>query len=183
MPRQKSEVRSPRSEVVRRWRVPRALVACLIAATALGAKPSDGRQARTLKSYTAVEVLEIDNQRNEKGERLPPELLPAFRTDIETRIAALHQYRRVGTTEDPVVPASGPEAVMQVRVKILGYAGARNGTRVKALITGIDKESGQTVFEKQTTALPDNLLYINWGALSGALRTLAKTTANCLKKQ
>lgn len=136
-----------------------------------------GGREGVLKGFSAIELLEIDNSRNEKGQKLPDEMIPALRHEVLHAIVSLHIFHRVEDRLDDVAPGPGPERVIQLKVKIIGYTGAQNQAGVKAELSFIDKDSGQEVFRTPVNAR----LYFDQGATSSASRKLAHVIADVVR--
>ncbi len=134
-------------------------------------------QAGPLRQFSKIEMIEIENKRNERGERLPPEVLPGLRNDVLYAVAGLHLFAFIDTERDPKVPEPATVRVVQMKMRIIGYSGAQNNARVTAVVHFVDKESGREILQKKV----DAQLHFDSGALSGAMRKLARSTADMVK--
>lgn len=103
----------------------------------------------SLRRYSALELLPIENNRNEKGQKIPDEFVPDVRENLMYVIVGQHLFRRVEDHTDDVVMATGAENVLQMKVRIVGYSGAKNNAGVSAMVYFIDKQTGAEVFEKE----------------------------------
>lgn len=130
-----------------------------------------------LRSCTSVEVSDIDNQRNEKGERIPPESLPELHTALQAGVVGLHLFQHVDDYTDAKAQAHNPDRVCQMRMKIIGYSGAQNNARVTAMVYFVDKETQKEVVQGKVTAQ----LHYDQGATTGALRKLVRSTADFIR--
>lgn len=133
-------------------------------------------QTSKLSRFTSVEIVDIDNERNEKGERIPPESLPALTRDLGIALAALHRFHRIGETTDDAVRPRAPEQVLQLRIKILSYTGSRNGTRIVAELTLLDRDTQQSVLVKRITARPGRLDMREGGFLAVTRKLVSAVT-------
>ncbi len=136
-----------------------------------------GGRSGALKGFSALELLDIDNSRNEKGQKLPDEMIPELRHEVLHSIVSLHIFHRVEDRLDDVAPGAGPERTILLKVKITGYTGAQNQAGVKADLSFIDKESGQEIFRTPVNAQ----LYFDQGATSSASRKLAHVIADVVR--
>jgi len=136
-----------------------------------------GGRSGALRGFSALELLEIDNTRNEKGQKLPDEMIPDLRQQILHAVVALHTFHRVEDHIDQSVPASGAERVVQMKVKITGYTGAQNQAGVKSEVSFLDKESGQQIFSTPVNAQ----LRYDQGATSSATRKLGRSIADVVR--
>ncbi len=146
------------------------LILSLLAAGAVN--PSAG-----LRKYSAVEI-QIENKRNERGQKLPEDSVPELKDQLAGAIVALHQFERVDEYVDTKATPSSSPHTMILKVRIAGYTGAQNNAGVKAVVRVVDKESGKDVLEEAVNAQ----LRYDSGALSAALRKLARSTADLLKR-
>jgi hypothetical protein len=153
------------------------IVPAVLAAALAWPSPTASAEQAQLRAYTSIELAPIDNSRNEEGQRIPPESVPDLKEQIETNIAALHLFHKVGEYVDRDVSQPEQEEPLQLRVKILSYTGARNSAGVKARLTFVDSKSGTAVLVKEINAQ----LRLDSGALSAALRKLARSTASFVK--
>ena len=132
----------------------------------------------TLRSYSSLEVLPIENNRNEKGQKIPDEFVPKLHEDLLYVIVGQHHFAQVGDYADKAAaPNSGGKA-LQMKVSIVGYSGAQNNAKVSAEVKFIDKQSGETVLAKKVTAQ----LYYDQGAFSSALRKLVRSIGNVVNE-
>ena len=130
-----------------------------------------------LRAYSALEMLEIENQRNEKGQKLPDEYVPRLRDEVLYAIVALHLFHRVEDHFDSAVAEIKPERVVQLKVRIVGYSGAQNNARVTALVTFTDKDDKKEILQKKV----DAQLFYDQGALTAAMRKLARSIGNVVR--
>lgn len=144
---------------------------------AVGTPCPVGAAPGTLRMYSALEMLAIDNQRNEKGQKLPEEYIPRLREEVLHAIGNLHLFRRIDDQVDTSVSQSQAERVLQIKVKITDYSGAQNNARVSALVTLTDKEAKTQVLEKKV----DARLYYDPGAMTAATRKLAHSISNLIR--
>jgi hypothetical protein len=151
-----------------------------VAVFILGSTPLRA-ETRTLARFTSLEVLDVDNQRNEKGERIPPESLPKLKSDLERGIAALHLFQRVGEIKDAAVAERVPESVLHLRVKIISYTGSRNAARVTVMLTLIDSEKQQPVREKKIEARP-GVFELDQGAFSAIMRKVVRSVTDVIRE-
>ena len=149
----------------------------LLALMVLPVSMLQAQRSGSLRAYSAVQV-EIENKRNEKGRKVPDEFIADLVDQLKSGVAALHLFRRVGDYEDSKVaePQTTPRAFL-LRLQILDYTGAQNNAGVKAVAHFIDKDNGQQIFEQNVNAQ----LHYDSGALSAALRKLARSTASVVK--
>ncbi|HVP44715.1 MAG TPA: hypothetical protein VMS96_14895 [Terriglobales bacterium] len=136
-----------------------------------------GDRPGALRGFSALELLEIENTRNEQGQKLPDELIPDLRQQLLHGLVALHTFHRVEDHVDDAVPSAGAERVVQLKVKITGYSGAQNQAGVKSEVFLIDKASGQEVFRSPVNAQ----LRYDQGAATSATRKLARSIANLVR--
>lgn len=136
-----------------------------------------GGRSGALHGFSALELLEIENTRNEQGQKLPDELIPDLRQQLLHGLVALHTFHRVEDHVDDAVPSSGAERVVQMKVKITGYTGAKNQAGVKSEVFLIDKDSGQEVFRSPVNAQ----LRYDQGAATSATRKLARSIVNLVR--
>ena len=130
-----------------------------------------------LRIYSALEMLEIENQRNEKGQKLPDEYVPRLRHEVLYAIVGLHLFHRVEDHFDSAVAEVKPERVVQLKVRIVGYSGAQNNARVTALVTFTDKDDKKEILQKKV----DAQLFYDQGALTAAMRKLARSIGNVVR--
>ena len=130
-----------------------------------------------LRTYSALEMLEIENQRNEKGQKLPDEYIPKLREEILYAIVGLHLFHRVEDHVDSTVAEAKPERVVQFKVRIVGYSGAQNNARVSALVSFTDKDDKKEILQKTV----DARLFYDQGALTAAMRKLARSIGNVVR--
>ncbi len=130
-----------------------------------------------LHTYSALELIEIENQRNEKGQKLPDEYIPKLREEILYSIVGLHLFHRVEDHVDSAVAEAKPERVVQLKVSIVGYSGAQNNARVTALVSFTDKDDKKEVLQKKV----DARLFYDQGALTSAMRKLARSISNLVR--
>lgn len=131
----------------------------------------------SLRRYAALELLPIENNRNEKGQKIPDESVPDLRESLVYVIVGQHLFRRVEDHTDDAVIATGPENVLQLKVRIVGYTGAQNNAGVSAMVHFIDKQSGTEIFQRKVDA---HLIY-DQGALTSALRKLGRSIGDVVK--
>ena len=103
----------------------------------------------SLRRYSALELLPIENNRNEKGQKIPDEFVPDLRESLVYVIVGQHLFRRVEDHTDDAVIATGPENVLQLKVRIVGYTGAQNNAGVSAMVHFIDKQTGTEIFQRK----------------------------------
>jgi hypothetical protein len=133
--------------------------------------------AERLRRFSLLE-LEIENKRNEKGRKIPDEFIPALRDQVLAAIAAEHRFYRIGDYTDPAVSTpQGDSSAVLMRLRIVDYTGSQNTAGVTAVIHFLDKETGKEIFQERLRA---QLRYDN-GALSAALRKLARLTAQLIR--
>ena len=130
-----------------------------------------------LRAYSALEMLEIENERNEKGQKLPDEYIPKLREEVLYAIVGLHLFHRVEDHVDSTVAGAKPERLGQLKVRIVGYSGAQNNARVTALVILTDKEDKKEILQKRV----DARLFYDQGALTAALRKLARSIGNVVR--
>ena len=131
----------------------------------------------SLRRYSALELLPIENNRNEKGQKIPDEFVPDLRESLVYVIVGQHLFRRVEDHTDDAVIATGPENVLQLKVRIVGYTGAQNNAGVSAMVPFIDKQTGTEIFQRKVDA---HLIY-DQGALTSALRKLGRSIGDVVK--
>ncbi len=131
----------------------------------------------TLRRYSALELLPIENNRNEKGQKIPDEFVPDVRENLLYVIVGQHLFRRVEDHTDGSVVGAGPESVLQMKVRIVGYSGAQNNAGVSAIVSFMDKQTGAEVFQRKVNA---HLIY-DQGALTSALRKLVRSIGDVVK--
>jgi hypothetical protein len=128
----------------------------------------------TLRVYSALELLPVENNRNEKGQKIPDEFVPALHEDLLYAIVAQHHFPQVGDYTDKAAAPNDANKTLQMKVRITGYSGAQNNARVTAEVSFIDKQSGSVLLTKKVTAQ----LYYDQGAFSSALRKLVRSIGN-----
>lgn len=130
-----------------------------------------------LRSHSILQV-EIENKRNAEGRKIPDDSVPDLREQLLAVIVNLHLFRQVGDYTDSKVTAPAGEAgTVLLRLRITGYTGAQNNSGVTAMAHFIDQASGKELLQEKVTAQ----LHYDQGALSGALRKLARSTAELVK--
>lgn len=139
-----------------RRRIAALALLCLIPLTGVA-----GARSGALRGFSALELLPIGNTRNEKGQKLPDEMIPDLREQLLHALVSLHTFHRVEDYVDESAASSGPERVVQMKVKIIGYTGAQNNAGVKCEVSFVDKDSGQEVFRSPVNAQ----LYYDQGRL------------------
>ncbi len=145
--------------------------ACLaLLVVALAAAAGADSHPGALHPYSAIEV-EIENQRNEKGQKIPDEFVPELRGQILHGVVNRHVFRRVEDRVDEAVAPVEPERVVLMKVRVVGYTGAKNAAGVKTVVHFIDKATGQEVFSSPVNAQ----LHFDPGALTAALRKLGRS--------
>jgi hypothetical protein len=148
------------------WTTATLLIGCL-------SFPLNAVEAKRLGEFSVLE-LEIVNQRNERGRKIPDEWIPQFRDQVLSAIAAEHLFSRIGDFVDPKAPASGAESpVLVLRLVIVDYTGAQNNAGVTAMARFLVKTTGEEILSERMGVR----LRYDQGALSGVLRKLARSTA------
>lgn len=130
-----------------------------------------------LRAYSVLEMLEIENERNEKGQKLPDEYIPKLREEVLYAVVGLHLFYRVEDHVDSTVAGAKPERVVQLKVRIVGYSGAQNNARVSALLILTDKEDKKEILQKRV----DARLFYDQGALTAAMRKLARSIGSVVR--
>lgn len=156
---------------MRRWFMPLLLLTFSTPLALAGSGPN------TLRPYSAFELLDIDNQRNEKGQKLPDEYMPRLHEALLYSVVNLHRFHRVMDHVDSAVPEGKPEKVVLMKVKIVGYSGAQNNARVTALVTFTSKDDAKEIFQQKVNAQ----LYYDQGAMTSAMRKLARSIADLVQ--
>lgn len=131
----------------------------------------------SLRRYSALELLPIENNRNERGQKIPDEFVPDLRENLLYVIVGQHLFRRVENHSDEAVIAASPENVLQLKVRIVGYTGAQNNAGVSAMVFFIDKQTGAEIFQKKV----DAHLFYDQGALTAALRKLGRSIGDVVR--
>jgi len=145
------------------------LTACAAAATAAG--------PGTLRVYSAIEVLDIDNKRNAEGKKLPDEWMPRLREQIRYGLGSLHLFRQIEDQVDPTVTTPDTGRVVQLKLRITDFSGAQAQPKISAIVTFVDKATGEKVLEKAV----DAQLYFDQSATTGALIKLTNKTGSLVK--
>jgi len=153
------------------------VIVAWILITVLPASALAAARKGTLREYSALELLEIENDRNEKGQKLPDEVVPDLRTELLYAVAALGLFHRVEDHIDPDVAAPEVERTVQMKLRIIGYSGSRSNASVRAMAHFIDKESGAEIFQRKV----DATLYYDSGAMTASLRKLCRSTAKLVR--
>jgi hypothetical protein len=130
-----------------------------------------------LRAYSTVEI-EVDNKRNEKGQKLPDDAVPDLHEQLAGAIVSLHQFQRVEDYTDPKVSAPQTSRAVVLKLQITGYTGARNNAGIDAVAHFVDKETGKELFQEVVTAR----LRYDTGATSAAIRKLARSTSDVVKR-
>lgn len=131
-----------------------------------------------LRQFSGFELLPIENQRNEKGQKIPDEFVPTLHNDILYAVGGLHLFNTIQEHRDSNIAAPPTsEKVMQLKVRVVGYSGAQNQARVSALVFMIDKQTGRELLQKRV----DARLRYDQGAFTSALRKLTRSIADLLK--
>jgi hypothetical protein len=138
--------------------------------------PSMLEAGGALMGFTALELLPIENERNQKGQKLPDEFVPDLHEQILYNVVGKHVFQRVNDHVDSAVKASVPDKVVQMKVRITGYSGAQNRARVSSELSFIDKESGTVVLKRDIKAQ----LQYDQGALTAAMRKLSRSIADAV---
>ena len=112
-----------------------------------------------------------------EAQKIPDEFVPDLRESLVYVIVGQHLFRRVEDHTDDAVIATGPENVLQLKVRIVGYTGAQNNAGVSAMVHFIDKQTGTEIFQRKVDA---HLIY-DQGALTSALRKLGRSIGDVVK--
>lgn len=131
----------------------------------------------TLRPYSALELLEIENQRNEKGRKIPDEFVPRLAEDLRYALVDLHLFRRLDDFMDEKVPQPAVERIVQMKVRIVDYSGAQNNASVAAMVHFFNKETGREIFQQRVGAT----LRYDQGATTSALRKLTRSIAGLVR--
>lgn len=143
----------------------------LASAASLAAGPG------TLRVFSAVEVMEIDNKRNAQGKKLPDEWMPRLREQLRYAVGSLHLFHRVEDQTDPASTGADTGRVVQMHVRIIDYSGAQARPKVSAQVVLVDKETGDKVLDQRV----DAQLYFDQGATTGALVKLCNKVGELVK--
>jgi len=147
---------------------PLAVILMILSFGILGA----GAQAGKLSKYSELEVV-MENTRNERGQKLPDELIAPLKENVIHAIGYLHLFSRIGDITDESVAAPAAHRALVLKVKITGYSGAQNNASVSSQLSFTDQATGQPVFQESVRAK----LYYDSGSTQASLAKLAKSIA------
>jgi hypothetical protein len=131
----------------------------------------------TLRPFSAIEVMEIENKRNAQGKKLPDEWVPRLREQIRYAVGSLHLFHRVEDQADPTVKGEDTGRTVQLRVRITDYSGAQAQPKISATVVLLDKATGDKILERTI----DAQLYFDQSATTGALIKLTNKVGDLVK--
>jgi uncharacterized lipoprotein YmbA len=149
------------------------LLALLVAVSCAAAAAGPG----LLRTYSGIEVLDIENKRNAEGKKLPDEWVPRLREQLRYASGSLHLFHRIEEEPDPTV--KGPESgrVVQLKVRITNFSGAQAQPKISAVVVFLDKATGEQILERSV----DAQLYFDQSATTGALIKLTNKVRDLVK--
>jgi hypothetical protein len=147
------------------------LTLILAAAGLLAAGPG------TLRPFSRIEVLEVENKRNAEGKKLPDEWMPRLREQLRYSAGSVHLFHRVEDAIDPKVTGEETGRVVQLQLRITDFSGASARPKVTAVAVFVDKETGAMVLEKTIEAQ----LYFDQSATTGAIIKLSNKLSDIVK--
>jgi hypothetical protein len=131
----------------------------------------------TLRPFSTIEVMEIENKRNAQGKKLPDEWVPRVREQIRYAVGSQHLFHRVEDQVDAMVKGEDTGRTIRLQVRITDFSGAQAQPTIKAAVVFLDKATGEKILEHNV----DAHLYFDQGATTSALNKLTNKVGDLVK--
>jgi hypothetical protein len=131
----------------------------------------------TLRVFSTIEVMEIENKRNAQGKKLPDEWVPRLREQLRYAVGSLHLFHRIEDQVDAIVKGEDTGRVVRMQVRITDYSGAQAQAKISAVVVFLDKATGEKILERNV----DAQLYFDQSATTGALIKLTNKVGDLVK--
>ena len=97
----------------------------------------------TLRPFSTIEVMEIENKRNAQGKKLPDEWVPRVREQIRYAVGSQHLFHRVEDQVDAMVKGEDTGRTIRLQVRITDFSGVQTQPTIKAAVVFLDKATGE----------------------------------------